>query len=245
MVDFNEVIDKYLERDSRPKTIGRYYPSESGSCTRKAWYSFMCPVPPEPETLRIFKAGHILHDFMVDVFSSDKAPIKLLQSEVPIKIEFPEFLVSGRIDDLILVLENGELLLVEVKSTTYLPKDEAKREHVMQLQLYLHSMGVRNGVVLYVEKATLQTKAFPIAYDKAAAERVLDRFRTLDRALKSNQLPEPEAKMVREMNWMCNYCDYRDKCDANFSPKEPQALPAAQSACASQPAKAEGEQKTL
>ena len=215
MIDFNNLIDKYLERDVRYKQVGRYYPSEAGYCLRKSWYSFKYPVKAEPEKLRIFEVGKVLHDFMVDVFQSDKTPVKLLQSEVPIKLEFPDFLISGRIDDLILVLENGELLLVEVKSTTYLPKDAPKPEHVMQLQLYLHSMGVRRGAVLYLEKATLQTKSFPVDYDEKAAMKIIDRFRLLDKDLKGNTLPAPEGKQVPEMNWLCNYCEYRAKCDAN------------------------------
>jgi len=217
MIDFDKLIDAYLERGAWQKQVGRYYPSEAGYCLRKSWYSFKCPVKTAPDKLRVFEVGRIVHDFMVDVFSSEKTPVKLLQSEVPIKLEFPEFVVSGRIDDLILVLENGELLLVEVKSTTYLPS-EPKPEHVMQLQLYLHAIGVRNGAVVYVEKNKLQLKAFPVAYDQKVAEKVVDRFRHLDAHLKHNTLPEPEGKQVKEMNWLCNYCEYRDKCDADYAP---------------------------
>jgi len=40
MIDFNRLIDFHLFRKSRPKGIGRYYPSEAGNCLRKTWYSY-------------------------------------------------------------------------------------------------------------------------------------------------------------------------------------------------------------
>ena len=42
-INFNKLIDKYLVREYKPKEIGRYYPSEIGSCLRKVWYSYKNP----------------------------------------------------------------------------------------------------------------------------------------------------------------------------------------------------------
>ncbi len=215
MIDFNHVIDKFLEREFRPKEVGKYFPSEAGNCLRKSWYSYKHPAPPEPEKRKVFETGRILHDFMVEVFSSEKVPVKLLQAEVPMKMEFPEFTISGRLDDLILVLANGEIILVEVKTTSYLPKEGPQPHHVMQLQFYLHAVGARNGALLYIDKGTLQTKSFPVSHDEKTAEKVIERFRALHKDLKENILPGPEAKQVKEMNWMCNYCEHRERCDKN------------------------------
>ena len=82
MIDFNKLIDDYLYRKNRPKKIGRYYPSEAGSCLRKVWYSYKYPKEVDTELRKVFEMGNILHDFVVDVLKSEKTPsVKLIESE--------------------------------------------------------------------------------------------------------------------------------------------------------------------
>ena len=63
-IDFNKLIDSHLTKESYPKKIGRYYPSEIGGCLRKTWFSYKIPKQPEPELLRFFQAGNMLHEFI-------------------------------------------------------------------------------------------------------------------------------------------------------------------------------------
>ena len=74
MIDFNEMADNFVRRESRPKTIGRYYPSEIGMCIRKVWYSYVDPKDLSPDLLKIFSLGHMIHDLVVDIFKSEKNP---------------------------------------------------------------------------------------------------------------------------------------------------------------------------
>ena len=111
MVDFNNLIDKHLAKEYRPKAIGRYYPSEIAGCMRKTWFSYKNPKPTDAKLTRIFEAGNMLHEFITEVINSDKNDeVELIRSELPIKIETDDFVVSGRIDNLILVKikSNGE-----------------------------------------------------------------------------------------------------------------------------------------
>src|SRR3989338_11237627 len=104
MVDFNKLIDNYLLREHKPKEIGRYYPSEIGGCIRKTWFSYKIPKQLDADTIRIFEAGNILHEFVAEVIRSEKNPeVELLQSELPVKIDEKDFIISGRVDNLILV----------------------------------------------------------------------------------------------------------------------------------------------
>ena len=82
----------------------------------------------------------------------------------------------------------------------------------MQLQLYMHALGIKDGVLLYLEKNTLKTKTFNVGFEQVIAEEALYRFKKLHEHLKKNELPSPEARVKNEMGWMCNRCEYRDLC---------------------------------
>ena len=93
MVDFDELIDTFLSRGTSWKTVGRYYPSEIGSCLRKTWYSYKEPKETDTNLIRIFEAGNILHEFIEEVLKSEKNPhVELLGTEIPIKLQHKDFL---------------------------------------------------------------------------------------------------------------------------------------------------------
>jgi len=217
MIDFDEMIDNYLFREFRPKQEGRYYPSEIGSCLRKVWYSYKYPQEVKPDLIKVFEVGNIMHDFIRDVLRSEKNPhIELLKSELPVKIDIDDFVIAGRIDNLLLVKENGKSVLVEVKSVKNITFQQRPSDHhLMQLQFYMYVTNVHSGILLYIDKTTLQTKAFDIVYDEEVAKKIVDRFKQLNKFLRNRELPPEEAKLVNEMNWMCRFCEYRDKCDRN------------------------------
>ena len=215
MINFDEMIDNYLFRKFRPKGVGRYYPSEAGMCLRKVWYTYKYPKETEPELLKIFEMGNILHNFVVEVLKSEKNPdVELVESELPVKIQMDDFLVSGRIDDVIIVKSSGKTFLVEVKSCKSLNYiKEPQHHHIMQIQLYMRATGIHNGILLYIQKNDLQSKIFNIPYDKEIAESALERFSALHKYLTEDKLPPQEARNDSEMSWMCTYCEYKDRCE--------------------------------
>ena len=214
MVDFNKLIDNYLERELRPKTIGRYYPSEIGGCLRKAWYSYKIPKETDAELRKIFWVGDMIHNFVVEVIKSEKNPsVELVAAELPFQINVDDFVISGRVDDIILLKVEDKKLLVEVKSTSYIDyTNEPKEAHVIQLMLYMQAMKINEGIVLYVEKNTLKTKTFPLTFDESLVNITLNRFRTLHKHLVSDLIPDPEARIVKSLSWMCAKCNYREEC---------------------------------
>ncbi len=217
MIDFNKFIDKHLEREQKPKSIGKYYPSEIGGCIRKTWFSYMNPKPSDVKLTRIFEAGNMLHEFITDVIKNERnAEIQLIKSELPVKIKSKNFVISGRIDNLVLIkiLEKNEhkQILIEVKSTKFLPK-EYKKEHEMQLQLYMMALGVYEGIILYIQKDNLETKSFTVDHNEKECERILARFEELHKSLIENRIPEAEAKKDKDKIWMCDYCAWKAECD--------------------------------
>ncbi|MBS3055286.1 MAG: PD-(D/E)XK nuclease family protein [Candidatus Aenigmarchaeota archaeon] len=217
MIDFDKMVDDHIAREHKPKQIGRYYPSEIGNCLRKLWYSYKYPQKIEPDLLKIFEAGNIIHGFVVEVLKSEKnKEVQLLQSEIPFKIEMEDYMISGRVDDLVIVSSNGKKMLIEVKSTKNLDAiGKPQHNHVMQLLFYMTALEIHEGLVLYVDKNNLKSKIFEVPFDQIKSAEIVDRFSFLHKHLKKDELPVDEAKKVSDMNWMCRYCEYKNKCDKN------------------------------
>ncbi|MBI2084217.1 MAG: PD-(D/E)XK nuclease family protein [Candidatus Aenigmarchaeota archaeon] len=172
----------------------------------------------DPDRLKIFEVGNLLHDFVMHVFKNEKNAdkIKFLESEIPIKKDFKDFMVSGRLDDVVIAVEDGRKMIIEVKSVADIRRaDTANKNHVMQLQFYMHATGIKDGIILYIDKKNLKTRAFEIPYDEMHSMDIIKRFRVLHELLVKDVLPIDEAKRNDDMNWMCNMCEYRSKCDRN------------------------------
>ena len=214
MIDFNKMTDNFLKREKREKKIGRYYPSEIGSCIRKVWYSYKFPIEFEPKLIKIFELGNILHGFVTNVLKSEKTTdVKLIKTEFPFKEIIDDFIISGRIDNLIMIKSNNKKILIEVKSTGNIAYiNEAKSDNISQLQLYMHYLKIKNGLLLYVNKNDLMSKVFNVNYDEKEAQKIINRFRALDKMLKNDIVPKPEARENKKTLWVCNFCEYNKKC---------------------------------
>ena len=214
MIDFDKLISNHIRREFREKKIGRYFPSEAGSCLRKSWYSYKIPRDVDDDKKKIFYAGELIHHFISEVIKSEKNPeVELTAYELPFIIKESDFAVSGRIDDILKLNINQKSFLVEVKSTKTLDyTNEPNKAHVMQLQLYMHALNMQDGVILYVDKTTLKTKAFEVKYDKKIFDIVLNRIKILHETLMKNKVPDPEARIIKEMHYMCQNCEYKEEC---------------------------------
>lgn len=215
MIDFDKMIERHISREHKPKEIGKYYPSEIGSCLRKLWYSYKYPMDVDPQLRKIFEVGNMLHGFVVEVLKSEKnAEVELIKAEFPFKIEKKDFVISGRVDDLVLVRESGRNVLVEVKShrDVNLIK-EPLQNHVIQLMFYMHATGVHEGIILYIDKNNLKTRIFEVEYSNQKGKEIEKRFEQLNNDLKNNALPVAEAKQSEQTIWMCSFCEYKNKCD--------------------------------
>lgn len=211
MIDFNKLIENYLAREVKARKIGRYYASDVGNCLRRVWFSYKLPKQLSLKTLKIFKAGEMLHDFIVNVIRSEKnKDVELLQNEMPIQIDAGDFLIIGRVDDVVLVKTKAKKMLIELKTAKSLP-EACKLEHQLQLQIYMAALGIKDGMVVYIQKDNLETVSFNVTYSEALFKHALERFKTLHHCLISNTCPEPEGK---KFHWMCNGCPWRQECES-------------------------------
>jgi hypothetical protein len=215
MIDFNKLIDDYVDKEPWTRNVGRYYPSEVGLCMRKTWYSFKCPMKTNADTLKVFEMGKVLHDFIVKVLQSDKIKdVELLESEKPFMIKTDNFIVSGRVDNILLIKASGKKVLAEIKSCDGLDKYQKPHRHnVMQLQLYMHFTGIHNGIMVYIEKNTLKARVFTVDFNKDVVRETLGRFEKLHEHLVNDTIPPAEANMKgSDIGWMCDCCECSERC---------------------------------
>ena len=208
-----EMLKKAIKQNNEedallhPQRVGVYHPSEIGYCLRKQYYSYVLGGAGfDDETLTIFAVGDAVHRMVADFLG-----IATEDREVEITLQVSEDAqLHGRAD--IMIARNGNTRIVEVKSTSH-DYTAPKPEHELQLQVYLHALGVEHGILLYVGKTSGKITAFDIKRDPAKFEEIKRRVLMLHNAIKTHTLPPAEGK--QKPLWQeCKYCPFKQACDA-------------------------------
>jgi len=202
-----ELIEKYYQekRDERKKT--KFYISDAGKCPRQIFFRFKeAPrAEMEPRLLRIFDHGDLVHRKFVQVLDS----LGIVEGvEIPIR---PSEDISGRADAIVNI--DGQRYLVDFKSinsTILQSMNEPKKEHVLQVQLYLHFFNLKKGILLYEGKDGLELKEFPVEYDEELVRKTLGEFQRLKINLEKDLIPKRLIDYPE--NWQCKYCQFKEIC---------------------------------
>jgi len=197
--------------------LGSYYPSMIEKCLRAQAYSYLSPVPPTPEDLAIFGEGKAIHE-LIALALRRSGLISVEGSEVEVNLRFgEEAKLHGRIDDLLLIRiseasDNFKLFVpLEIKSAQSIP-DEPRQSHYYQLSTYLLAQDYPFGVLLYWAKREGKVKGFTIAKDNVMQSVLRERVLELHDALKSGELPQKEAAIIRDYG-QCERCSYVERCN--------------------------------
>ena len=204
-----EIIDKfYLEKNNdRPQTT--FYISEAGKCPRAIFLKFKNAPRKEfdPALLRLFDHGENMHRMIMKPLLSTR-DIHVVASEVDIP---PQEIVRGRADA---VLSDGkELFVLDIKSSNsiiFRNMRVPKEENVYQIQLYLHFLKIKRGILLYVDKDRLELKEFMISYNKKLAESLLAGLLSLKQKIEKNIVPS-RIDSYPSLS-QCRYCQYKAVC---------------------------------
>jgi CRISPR-associated exonuclease Cas4 len=230
MINFNDEINEFLKRkqesDAHEMVVGKYSPSLLPACLRRQYFEYKHPIPASPEKLKIFALGNSIHEQIAHILSESKN-IKTHSEERSLTLMHPDYegiIISGRLDNFIVLKDGGKNVIVEVKSAktlqtydqpnhTWVDMTAPKKEHVMQLNCYLYALPNSVGLVLYVNKTTFETKQFEVQPNKALLVETLERARKLHDHLTTDTFPEAEAKMNEDTTWNCKYCEFAPLCD--------------------------------
>ncbi len=119
--------------------------------------------------------------------------------------------VAGSTDPAICDPETGDVIaLTEVKSTGSIDRvTSPKRMHLLQIHAYMKALGITDGYVIYVDRdGLLDPKVFEVTFDEDVWQRVVDWVEGTVQYALYGELPPADAPE----HWMCNYCEYRNRC---------------------------------
>lgn len=204
-----ELIDKFYIDRQKDREQHHFYITDAGKCPRATFFKFK-NVPREKmdaRVLRMFDHG----DYMQMQILSTLFSLGIVRaSEINIP---PQELISGRADAIITL--GNEIYVIDFKSMNsmiFKNLSAAKEENINQLQLYLHFFKIPKGILLYINKDTLELKEFIINYNPTLAQALLEDLSALKKRLDANIVPQRISDYLE--NWQCQYCQFKEICSA-------------------------------
>ena len=204
-----ELIDKFYLDRQKDREQSRFYITDAGRCKRAVFFKFKNAPRAEMEArvLRMFDHGDQVHQLIMRPLLSIKE-VHVVASEVKIG---PQELISGRADAII--SDGKDLYVLDIKSMNsmvFRNLEEPKEENINQLQLYLHFFKIPRGILLYVNKDTLELKEFPINYNQILVQSLLKDLTELKIKIDKNIIPRRLSDYSQ--NWQCQYCAFKEIC---------------------------------
>jgi hypothetical protein len=207
------MIDDKLkaEQEEHGKRLrsGKWSPSSFGYCYRKQYWNRLNEPqsnPPDERTLRVFRCGHLFHDFVQEFFVG--------QTEVKVDVKD----VFGYAD---IVLSDEVIDIKSVHSyqfhyTTKQGFDIAKEKYtnILQTATYAVLLNKPKFRLVFVSKDDLCIEEYGFVTDKwkAEVEKELANLRSLWDA-KTLPPAHPRAFKTKDEFKECrSYCGYKDRC---------------------------------
>ena len=204
-----ELIDKYYLDKQKDREQHHFYITDAGRCGRSLFFKFKKAPRRDIEAhiLRLFDHGDHIHQLIMKPLLSIRE-LHVVASEVNIP---PQEIISGRADAII--SDGKDLYVLDIKSMNSMIFDkliEPKEENINQLQLYLHYFKVPKGLLLYVNKNTLQLKEFLVAYDERKSALLLNDLMEIKEKINANVIPKRIFTYPKD--WQCRYCQFKEIC---------------------------------
>ena len=196
---------------------GVHHPSALWHCMRKQYLDALAArTLGSPDELNGYAAlGSLIHEALADVLAEwvkNNGGVEV-ESEVPLRIVVPSagIIFAAYADDIILLRRDGSRMILEIKTVNRIP-DEPRKEHIAQLNVYLHAYPTATGILLYVSRKTFEMHAFEVRRDEGLFEATVARAGEVERALRDGRVPPPEAAEYPDRSWECRYCRWARIC---------------------------------
>lgn len=204
-----ELINQFYSNQRKDREQHHFYISDAGRCGRAIFFRFKKAPGEEiePRVLRLFDHGNSIHRLIMKPLLAIR-DIHVIASEVNIP---PQELIRGRADAIF--SDGRDLYVLDIKSMNSLifkNLNQPKEEHINQIQLYLHYLDPKKGILLYVNKDTQDLKEFMVSYDAERVHSLLKELSELKTKIDSNIIP-PRIPVWPE-NWQCQYCQFKEIC---------------------------------
>lgn len=179
MIDWQNWLDEKLEEQNErlshfESDAYTFHPSQLSKCKRQCYISKLGLVEHEPETLRIFEMGNIIHEYLQDLIRESES-FERFEIEKDLQVEIPstrDITLTGHCD-----LFDNELNIVydfKTRGSWYNFEPPVKR-HMIQISLYQYMLWrqmIQNndsfdekdsiyGQIVYINKKNMEIKQEP------------------------------------------------------------------------------------
>jgi hypothetical protein len=208
------LIDRHHEAN-KEKPRPHFGISQAGHpCERWLWYSFRWAVAPNfsGRMLRLFRRGHLEENTIIDDLTSIGCTVTDDQKRV---ILAPH--LSGSIDGIVIgipeapktphLLEMKTHSLKSFKDLIASGVEKSKPQHFIQVQLYMHGLGLERALYYSVCKDDDTIYTERVKYDKEVALKYIERS---TRIIASDRAP---VGLIGNPTWyQCKMCVGHDLC---------------------------------
>lgn len=194
---------------NRPKGRQYFYVSDALKCKRMLYFEFQEDI--EPEKLSVDLLGRFNYGNEAQDRIRNYMRLGGIYVEDEISLPSNKLNIHGRCDGILTEKGNDEKSIVEIKTINLREVKQPMKEHIAQLQLYLHFLKVEKGVLLYESKHTNIFYDFPIKYDLIQTNEILHYFETVAIHLKNKDIPLVNQDYVED-KYPCNFCTYIEHC---------------------------------
>lgn len=207
--------ERILEFNHRDDVEGEFFhPSAIGQCMRKLWFDeFKAPKDSSPQGLELirthltFEIGTYAHVIFQNLCEMAGVLVKR-----EISIRDAKRRVLGHADGIVRI--NGERYLLEIKtsnSRTFLGLAAPNESHLKQTHLYMASLGLRKGIIVYIDKDRSVLKEFVVDFDKKLyLTQCQGRISVFFKHVRERTPPNKEGTNPQVMP--CLYCPYKLVC---------------------------------
>ncbi|MEM0097240.1 MAG: PD-(D/E)XK nuclease family protein [Conexivisphaerales archaeon] len=196
------------EAQLHTRDSGTYYPSYLGYCLRKQYYIYVVGERATPENLAVLMTGQGVHEIVARAFS-ESSTVESIEEKITLSFT-DKIKLSGRVDIIIVDIDNKRYV-IEVKSASRIP-DRPYESHLLQLEIYLHSLNINDGFVLYWNKRSGEVRAFAVGKNNEWLSKIYERAAMLDYHICMAQLPPAESYLNGKV-WECRRCPYLQECN--------------------------------
>ncbi|MDO8628682.1 MAG: CRISPR-associated protein Cas4 [Nanoarchaeota archaeon] len=193
------------------------YVTDVAACPRAVFYDFkgFPRAPVDPRSSRVMHNGDFVHARLAEVLQK----VGVLKEE-DVEVSLPDNdLVRGRADAIIEV--NGDKVVVDFKSMNgfqFKALSSPSPDHVKQVQLYLHFLNLKKGLLVYECKNTQELKEFEVFYDEHVVNESLAFFYSLQSQINQDVLPDVPLGIEK---WKCDRCSFLADCKKVGNPFYP------------------------
>jgi hypothetical protein len=192
-----QAIDKYLKSRARDKRLREcFHPSSLHKSASELYQAYFDGDSKEfpPRVLRIFDNGHHVHQ-RLQTYLTEMGILK--QAEVPVFNR--EYDIKGICDGIIRI--GGKKGVLEIKSMNqnqFYSLHEPKRDHLVQINVYMFSLGIPRGVLLYECKNDQELKTFFVKQDESILNPILEKIKYLQECIKEGVKPSTKGAQCYE-----------------------------------------------